>query len=253
MYKINIRTNRIISNGMKKNKGFAPIVIVLIVVAVLVVGGVAYYAGKSLKKENNLTNQPTENDIAQPAVKGNTNIIDPNNPDMMIYTSDKLGIQFTYPKTITATGGPKNNVTTTTNPVSVTENDNKLIVSTEKLGTAYALIFHKDSSETFEQSILRQLVKPEYWNNPCTVGKITTSIYIITFPGDMGDAGGWEKEGADNLKKCWTYPDLVFGGYFIADSVSGGFYMADTGGQSPVFSSNTDIFEWWPKGIKFIK
>jgi len=55
---------------MKKNKaclsvkqGFAPIAIVLIVVAVLAVGGVAYYAEKSFKKENNFINQPIGNDF----------------------------------------------------------------------------------------------------------------------------------------------------------------------------------------------
>lgn len=32
---------------MKTNKGFAPIAIVLIIIAVLAVGGIAYYAGKS--------------------------------------------------------------------------------------------------------------------------------------------------------------------------------------------------------------
>ena len=31
---------------MKTNKGLAPIVIVLIIIAVLAIGGVAYYAGK---------------------------------------------------------------------------------------------------------------------------------------------------------------------------------------------------------------
>jgi hypothetical protein len=243
---------------MKKNKaylsarqGFAPIAIVLIVVAVLAIGGVAYYAGKSFKKENNFTSQPAGNDIAQPVIKENTNVVDPNNPDMMIYTSDKLGIQFTYPKTITIDGGPNNK--TKSNSIFVSEENNKLTVSAGGFGTAYALIFHKNSSETFEQSILRQLVKPEYQNNPCTVKKITTNggdIYKITFPGDIGHVWDLEKEGADNSKKCLTYPYLIFGRYFYVDPIFGGFYMIDMGGQAPVFG---DYTPWWPKGIKFIK
>ena len=248
---------------MKKNKaclrrqGFTPIVIVLIVIAVLVVGGVAYYAEKSSKKENDFTNQLTENDITQPTEKENANIIDPNNPDMMIYTSDKLGIQFTYPKTITiGAGSPSNPIPTKTNLVSVTENGNKLIVSAGGSGTAYALIFHKNSNESFEQSILRQLVKPEYQNNPCYVKNFGNNHYEITFPNDPeGLSGGdWTSEEIVNMKlgeeKCGKIFNLRI---VTTDPISGGFYVAITGDHDPVFSSNTDIFEWWPKGIKFIK
>ena len=241
---------------MKKNKvclsdrqGFAPIAIVLIVVAVLAVGGVAYYAGKSFKKENNFTSQPAGNDIAQPAVKENANIVDSNNSDITIYTSDRLGIQFTYPKIISITSGSKNNLITTSNLVSVTENDNKLIVSAGDFGSSYALIFYKNPNETFEQSILRQLIKPEYQNNPCYVEKLSTgNNYIITFKGDIWPADGpWNNEARKDFKKCSPYG----GGYFYADPVSGGFYMADTGSHSPVFGVDTS--QWWPKGIKFIK
>ncbi len=55
---------------MKNNKGFAPIAVVLIIVAVLAVGGIAYYTGKSSSPapqnalENNVTNTPVVNSDA---------------------------------------------------------------------------------------------------------------------------------------------------------------------------------------------
>ena len=239
---------------MKKNKGFAPVAIVLIVVAVLAVGGVAYFKVKNNSKvvENNFTNQPTENDIAQPAVKESTNIADPNNPDMMIYTSNKLGIQFTYPKTITIkAGSPSNPIPAKTNLVIVTENDNKLVVSAGGFGSEYALIFHKNTDETFEQSIMRQLVKKEYQNNPCYIEKFSTgNDYVITFEGDIWPADGpWSDEALKDFEKCSPY-----GGEFnvVTDLLTGGFYMATQEIQFPSFDGGNSL-NWWPKGIKFIK
>lgn len=243
---------------MKKNKGFSLIAITLIIIAVLVIGGIIYFKVKNNSKviENDFTNQPTENDIIQPVVKESTNIVDPNNPDMMIYTSNKLGIQFTYPKTISITWGSKkkNNLTTTINPISVTENDNKLIVSAGGLGSYYALIFHKNSDETFEQSIMRQLIKKEYQNNPCYVEKLPENFgnnyYRITFKGDIWSADGpWSDEALKDFEKCSPY-----GGEFnvVADPLTGGFYMATQGIQEPSFG-DINSPNWWPKGIKFIK
>ena len=59
---------------MKNNKGFAPIAIVLIIIVVLAVGGVAYFAGKSSKPlpqnvvENNLPPE-NQNNVTTPPVQ----------------------------------------------------------------------------------------------------------------------------------------------------------------------------------------
>ena len=54
---------------MKKNKGFAPIAIVLIIIAVLAVGGVAYFIGT----KNSLPTPPSENTGGDPAISQNLN------------------------------------------------------------------------------------------------------------------------------------------------------------------------------------
>jgi len=48
---------------MKNNKGFAPIVIVLVIIAILVVGGIAYYVGKNNSTPQNIgiNNYPAVN------------------------------------------------------------------------------------------------------------------------------------------------------------------------------------------------
>lgn len=67
---------------MKINKGFAPIAIVLIIIAVLAVGGVAYFAGKSSNTlppnvvPDNYQSSGNQNNIATPPVQ-NTQV---NNP-----------------------------------------------------------------------------------------------------------------------------------------------------------------------------
>lgn len=84
---------------MKNNKGFAPIAIVLIIVAVLAVGGIAYYAGKSSTPapqnvpENNVTNNPVVNSNTPPptTVTGETAI-------WKTYKNDKYGIEFKIPQ-----------------------------------------------------------------------------------------------------------------------------------------------------------
>ena len=60
---------------MKNNKGFAPIAIIFIIIAVLAVGGVAYYTGKSSKtapkniEENSINlSQENQNNIANTPV-----------------------------------------------------------------------------------------------------------------------------------------------------------------------------------------
>ena len=84
---------------MKNNKGFAPIAIVLIVIAVLAVGGVAYYAGKSSStlpkvSENNVP-QENQNNVANVPVQNvQTNCIVVNSPK----PNEKAG------KTIKVTG-----------------------------------------------------------------------------------------------------------------------------------------------------
>ncbi len=221
---------------MKTNK--TPILILIAVLIIAAVAWASYYAGK----KNNQINQSTENNTIQPVVKENTDVFGLANTDMIVFTSDKLRIEFTYPKNISI-----NNITTKT-LVSVTESGNRLDVSAEGLGGYYALIYHKNSNETFEQSILRQLVKLEYQNKPCSVKKFDDNYYEVTFPGDMGDAGGWTKEGYDNAKKCGQDPSLL---QVVADPTSGGFYVATRGTHDPSFGV-ANSSNWWPKGIKFI-
>lgn len=65
---------------MKNNKAFAPVVIILIIIGVLVVGGVAYYAGKSptpvsQNTENNYQPQQTESPIAITSLSSNSGAI----------------------------------------------------------------------------------------------------------------------------------------------------------------------------------
>lgn len=75
---------------MKTNKGFAPIAIVLIIIAVLALGGVAYYAGKSstpvlnTDTANNSQPQADQNSVTNtPAVNSNTSfsILSPKEGD----------------------------------------------------------------------------------------------------------------------------------------------------------------------------
>ncbi|OGI57615.1 hypothetical protein A3B85_02465 [Candidatus Nomurabacteria bacterium RIFCSPHIGHO2_02_FULL_37_13] len=81
---------------MKNNKGFAPIAIILIIFAVLAVGGVAYYAGKSSSPttqnipENNY--QPAGQNI--PVVNSNNTTPNQQNANSVegYITSQKVGI-----------------------------------------------------------------------------------------------------------------------------------------------------------------
>lgn len=57
---------------MKNNKGFAPIAIILIIIAVLAVGGIAYYMGKSSSTLPNVVNNPpqeNQNNVVTPPVQ----------------------------------------------------------------------------------------------------------------------------------------------------------------------------------------
>ena len=75
---------------MKKNNGFAPIAIVLIIIGVLAIGGIAYYTGKNSntlpkveennlpqEEQNDVVNVPVENN--QPVVNNNNEVPTPNN------------------------------------------------------------------------------------------------------------------------------------------------------------------------------
>lgn len=80
---------------MKNNKGFAGIGIILAIIAVLAVGGVAYFMGKSsnniqMPEINTQTNQPVENT----ATKDVTFTVP---IDWKEYKNDELGISFMYP------------------------------------------------------------------------------------------------------------------------------------------------------------
>lgn len=230
---------------MKKSK----IVTVLIIVVVIFLVVVLFLLGSgkvALSPTNGIVNIPSQ--ITTDEI---TNIPDKTNPDTMVYISNKLGIQFTYPKVISIKAGSLSNpIPTRTNLVSINENDNKLTVSAGEFGSYFALIFHKNSNETFEQSIIRQLVAKEYQNNPCFVKKLPTeNHYAITFEGDIWPADGdWSGQPGIDFKKCSPY-----GGEFsvVTDPVTGGFYMATQGIQSPSFDVNS--INWWPKGIQFIK
>ncbi|HUC88624.1 MAG TPA: hypothetical protein VMR49_01155 [Candidatus Paceibacterota bacterium] len=194
----------------------------------------------------------TNTTTPQNVVKASTNIIDPKNPNMMIYTSANLGIQFTYPKEISFTGGSSNKpLPTITQSISVTENGHSLNVSAGQLGSGYAEIYHKNTNETFEQSILRQVVKPEYWNNPCKVVKTSTSnYYYIDYPG--APQGDYQEDPNNNMQKCGG--EFYAGQFssFSADLKTGGFYIVK-GAMDPAFESDDYSSDWWPNGIKFIK
>ncbi len=158
---------------------------------------------------------------------------------MAVFTSNTLGIEFTYPK-----------VLPDTRIVNVTESGNTLTVSAGFSDGYTAEIFHKEDSETFEESILRQVVKVEYQNNPCHVVKVSENMYEITYPGDMNFAGGWSDEGTLNVQKCGGSPYAYYG--FSTDPSTGGFYIATVGTQEPSFGV-PGTSAWWPVGIKFIK
>src|SRR3990167_11393283 len=59
---------------MKYNKGFAPLVVLLIVLGVLAVGGVAYFAGKSSAPKNEVSDNyfpTTEQNYTPPTTNNN--------------------------------------------------------------------------------------------------------------------------------------------------------------------------------------
>lgn len=63
---------------MKTNKGFAPIAIFLIIIAILAVGGIAYYAGKNSSKSTPTPNLiPEQNKKTIPVPKPTTSLCPP--------------------------------------------------------------------------------------------------------------------------------------------------------------------------------
>lgn len=96
---------------MKNNKGFAPIAIILIIIAVLAVGGIAYYVGKSpntppVVEENNLpqenqnevVNNPAENNQLNNSTDNISYIkVENNNPVVLANNQFAFDI---YPKLI---------------------------------------------------------------------------------------------------------------------------------------------------------
>ena len=88
---------------MKKNKGFTPILIVLAVLVVLVVGSVAYYAGKNSKTipqslfgNNSQVSQTGKNNVAKVSAQNN----------VKTQTSDVLNGKYTgYLKSISTKNG----------------------------------------------------------------------------------------------------------------------------------------------------
>ena len=206
---------------MKKNKvclsarqGFAPIAIVLIVVAVLVVGGVAYYAGKSFKKENNFTSQPAGNDIAQPAVKESTNIVDPDNPNLMTYISYKLGVSFKYLKN----GGFSNG-----QEIKPVENGNEVWLQVFVNSKAYPdhdnyiLGWSRLSNETTPEATIRRINPNDFVNKNCVVVALNTTTFRIEdkrFPGKDTNGPGFGDAYSNYSNICYTH----FGQKFKIDN-----------------------------------
>ncbi len=235
----------------------------IIVVSVLVLLGVLFLVLQN--KENTEINslveeqQNTESEENIAPVTGeqkNTEEVketslDSSKKGLEVFESAKLGIRFYYPKNIdlrSSTG-----LSDAVYPVLVSENGNVLTVSGSGLGEYYAEIYRNESNESFEESILRQFVKKEYHNTVCFVEKDVdygNNVYLLTFKGDNGDAGGWTQEGYANAKKCGDYSNQLR--IFHADEKTGGFYRATRGAHDPSFG-DPNSYTWWPKNIEFIR
>jgi hypothetical protein len=180
---------------MKNNKGFAPILIALIIVAVLAVGGVAYYVGKKSntlpKVEENNFPEVNQNNVVNNSVpptletKESTIIADSNDPNIKIYTSFKLGVKFKY-----ASIDPMFNSAV---PM-VTELNNKINGS-----GGYLIIFDKNSNESLEDAVRRIIFKgrTDFKNCSIKVGKswntnLDSTVRLAyadgSFPGDEDES-----------------------------------------------------------------
>src|SRR3989344_6913100 len=101
---------------MKTNKGFAPIALVLILVAILAVGGVAYYAGKNSNpapqntEVNNLSNQNTQTTSSTSSNPINANVSANIPSDWNQYKNPKYGFEFFYPPTFSIKDVQENRV-----------------------------------------------------------------------------------------------------------------------------------------------
>jgi hypothetical protein len=175
--------------------------------------------------------------------------LDSDKKGLEVFESAKLGIRFYYPKNIDLSFSGNNSIA----PVLVSEEGNTLSVSA--FGNKYyAEIYRKESNESFEESILRQFVKEEYRNTVCFVEKQDArwgkNVYLLTFEGDNGDAGGWTELGNKNSEKCGGYSSQLR--IFYADEKIGGFYRATRGAQEPSFG-DPNSYTWWPENIEFIR
>jgi hypothetical protein len=112
---------------MNKNKGFAPALVLLIVLGIAVVGGIAYYTGKnsatvSMNNSEINNHQPNTNanTIITPQTTNTNKTIQntqPNNQNNTIpnhiFTNNSIGVSFSYPsskyKTVTFNSGNAGN------------------------------------------------------------------------------------------------------------------------------------------------
>ena len=99
---------------MKYNKGFAPLIILLIVLGVLAVGGVVYFAGKSSAPKNEVADNsnyfPTiEQNYTPPTTNNNPpvqtpplqNGCTPNDPPSITITNPIAGVSYTVGQNVT--------------------------------------------------------------------------------------------------------------------------------------------------------
>ena len=89
---------------MKYNKGLAPVLILVIVLGVLAVGGVAYFAGKSSAPKNIVSDNsnyypPDQQDYNPPVTNTQTPLANSqtNTSNWKTYTNTQYGFEFKYP------------------------------------------------------------------------------------------------------------------------------------------------------------
>ncbi|KKS95119.1 MAG: hypothetical protein UV71_C0012G0040 [Microgenomates group bacterium GW2011_GWC1_43_13] len=242
----------IINTKGVRQKGLAPIVIVLILVVLLGVAGYFAYAKGYL---NSIFPKPTQVPIpsALPLVTplgSSSPIPTPSDPNVRTYTSEGLGISFNYKY--------KYSDGTT---VNVKEIGNKVYVyrSTMKPDSGqYAEVFQKDPKDDLNTAITKTVLSG-YSVSDCLVKTISGntsgnnfvppssySFANITIP-NMGSVDPSEATGA--LDKCPKYVAFMGIAYFVMDQNHPSKFAFFSIGQ---YSLDAEVNQTWQDTIKFI-